>query len=249
MSEHLKIIYEDQGIVRLEIDKPPINALDMPMVQAFLDVLDKIETDDSLRCMVIIGTGRSFCSGEDLKTLGDTGEDQDLFTKLVDRIEATRIPVIAAINGFCIGGGMELAMCCDLRLASTNASIACAGVNLGLLGGTYRLPKIIGEAYAKRLLYTGERVGADVALQYGFVTSVHEPEELLDAAMQLARRIASRAPLSVEATKRMVSRMDLPRKENDAWFDKELKALIKTQDHKEAMVAFKEKRDPIFKRI
>ena len=249
MSEHLKIIYEDQGIVRLEIDKPPINALDMPMVQAFLDVLDKIETDDSLRCMVIIGTGRSFCSGEDLKTLGDTGEDQDLFTKLVDRIEATRIPVIAAINGFCIGGGMELAMCCDLRLASSNASIACAGVNLGLLGGTYRLPKIIGEAYAKRLLYTGERVGADVALQYGFVTSVHEPEALLDAAMQLARRIASRAPLSVEATKRMVSRMDLPRTEVDAWFDKELKALIKTQDHEEAMVAFKEKRDPIFKRV
>lgn len=248
MSENLHVIYEDQGIVRLEIDKPPINAMDMPMVQTFLDVLDRIEADDSLRCMVIIGKGRSFCSGEDLKTLGDTGEDQDLFTKLVDRIEATRIPVIAAINGFCIGGGMEIVMCCDLRIASTTASFACAGVNLGLLGGTYRLPRLIGEGYAKRLLYTGERVGADVAEKFGLVSSVHEPEALQEAAMQLARRIASRAPLSVEATKRLVAQMHLSKEEADPLFDRELKALIKTEDHKEAMVAFKEKREPVFKR-
>ena len=121
--------------------------------------------------------------------------------------------MIAAINGWCVGGGFELALCCDLRIASAEARFVCAGVNMGLMVSAWRLPRLIGVSRAKAMLLTGSPHDARTAELWGLVTAVCEPEALQGAAIELASRIASRAPLSVEATKRIASRApDLPRR-------------------------------------
>ena len=133
------------AVMLLEIDNPPMNPLGVEMRQTFMEALDQVETHDALRCLIVTGRGRSFCAGDDLKSVGPQGEDLAGFGRLLDRLEATRVPVIAAVNGWCVGGGFELALCCDIRIASTEAKFVCAGVNVGLMASTYRLPRLIGR--------------------------------------------------------------------------------------------------------
>jgi enoyl-CoA hydratase/carnithine racemase len=157
--------------------------------------------------------------------------------------------VIAAINGWCVGGGVELALCCDLRLAATEAKFVCAGVNVGLTASAYRLPRLIGVAHAKHMLFTGLPYEAESALRFGLVNEIHPPAELLPAALRLAEHIASRAPLSVEASKRLASAApDLTPQEALAAQAEELATLIGTADHLAAVQAFVEKRPPVFTR-
>ncbi|MET0274528.1 MAG: enoyl-CoA hydratase/isomerase family protein [Phenylobacterium sp.] len=238
-----------EAIVRLEIDNPPMNALGVEMRQTLVEALDAVEADATLRCLIITGRGRAFCSGDDLKAA--TPEDDDLagFGKMLDRLEATRVPVIAAINGWCVGGGFELALCCDIRLASTEAKFVCAGVNVGLLASTYRLPRLIGVSRAKSMLLTGLPHDAETAERYGLVTGLHTPEHLMGEALALATRIASRAPLSVEAVKRTAGRaLDMAPEAALALAGEELKALRRSGDHRAALEAFRERRDPVFSR-
>ncbi len=168
---------------------------------------------------------------------------------MLDRIESFRLPVVAAVNGHCLGGGLELASVCDIRIASTAASFVCSGVNVGLMASAYRLPRLIGVARAKHMLLTGLPHDAATAERFGLVTAVHAPEALMDAAVRLAERIASRAPLSVEAVKRTVSRApDLSPEEAVELNAKELALLSRSADHREALAAFAEKREPKFTR-
>jgi enoyl-CoA hydratase len=146
-----------------------------------------------------------------------------------------------------MGGGLALALACDIRIASTQAKVVCAGVNVGLMASAYRLPRIIGVARAKHMLLTGLPQDAATAERFGLVTAVHAPEELLAAASALAERIASRAPLSVEATKRIASRA-LPPADIAEAMRKELDLLVKSADHAEALAAFREKRESKFRR-
>jgi enoyl-CoA hydratase len=153
------------------------------------------------------------------------------------------------VNGHCVGGGLEIALCCDIRLASTKASFTAAGVNVGLMASAWRLPRIIGVAKAKVMLLTGLPVDARGALGNGLVTEVHEPDALLDAAVALAGRIASRAPLSVEATKRVASRaIDMDAEAAAASNVEEIAILSATEDHAGAVAAFAERREPVFRR-
>ena len=238
-----------EAVVLLEIDNPPMNPLGVEMRATFMAALDQVETNDALRCLIVTGRGRAFCSGDDLKNVSPAGEDLAGFGKLLDRLEATRVPVIAAVNGWCVGGGFELALCCDIRIASSEARFVCAGVNVGLMASTYRLPRLIGVSRAKAMLLTGLPHDAETAERYGLVTGLHAPEHLRPAAIALAERIASRAPLSVEATKRTATRApDLSPEDANAMLGQEVRALRRSADHKEAVAAFRERRDPVFTR-
>lgn len=241
-------------VVLLEIDNPPANALGHAMRVAFNARLDELERNESVRCLILTGRGRAFCSGDDLKeqhaarTQGRTGHLGE-FGRLLDRTEAFRVPVIAAINGWCLGGGLELALCCDIRIASTEATFTCAGVNVGLMASAYRLPRLIGVARAKQMLLTGSPHDAATAERFGLVTAVHAPDHLLPAAMDLAERIATRAPLSVEATKRAAQMApDLTPEEAARMAGRELQVLAASADHAEALAAFSAKREPRFHR-
>ena len=249
MSGAVHVHPVNDAVVLLEIDNPPMNPLGVEMRQTFMEALDQVEMNDALRCLIVTGKGRSFCAGDDLKSVGPAGEDLAGFGRLLDRLEATRVPVIAAVNGWCVGGGFELACCCDIRLASTEAKFVCAGVNVGLMASTYRLPRLIGVSRAKAMLLTGLPHDAETAERYGLVTGLHPPEELRSAAIALAERIASRAPLSVEASKRTANRaLDLS---PDDWAElagPELRILRRSNDHKAAVAAFRQRATPVFTR-
>jgi enoyl-CoA hydratase len=241
----------------LEIDNPPANALGREARSQMLSHLDRLEADHNLRALVLTGKGRAFCSGDDLKEQeaaqkgGIAARSAQLgeFAAVLARIEAFRAPVIAAVNGFCIGGGLELALCCDIRIASTEASFTCAAVNVGLIASAWRLPRLIGEGAAKHMLLTGLPFDAAAAEKFGLVTAVHAPSELMVAATTLAERIASRAPLSVEATKRVASRaLDLNAQEGNRTMTEEVGRLVQSADHASALAAFREKRTPEFTR-
>ena len=249
MSGQVHVQAVSPAVVLLEIDNPPMNPLGAPMRDTFMRVLDDVETNAALRCLVLTGRGRAFCTGEDLKSTGPEGGDWAGFGRLLDRLEATRVPVVAAVNGWAIGGGFELALCSDIRLASTEAKFVCAGVNVGLMASTYRLPRLIGASRAKAMLLTGLPHDAETAERYGLVTGLHASDELRPEAIALAERIASRAPLSVEATKRTANRaVDLSPEEFNAMAGPELRKLRGSNDHKAAVAAFRERREPTFTR-
>jgi enoyl-CoA hydratase len=237
------------AVVLLEIDNPPANPLGAEMRETFIAALDRAEAGDEVRCLIVTGRGRAFCSGDDLKSGGPQQDDLAGFGRVLDRLEATRVPVVAAVNGWCLGGGFELALCCDVRLASTAATFTAAGVNVGLVASTYRLPRLIGVSRAMSMLLTGLPHDAETAERYGLVTGVYAPDELRTAAITLAERIASRAPLSVEAVKRTARRApDLSPEEANAIWGEEQRILRASNDHKAAVAAFRERRDPVFTR-
>ena len=240
-------------VALLEIDNPPMNALGRGPRAELLTRLDEIDADPGIRAVILTGRGRAFCSGDDLKEQAEankakSGAHFGEFGRVLDRIETLRLPVIAAVNGHCLGGGLELASVCDIRVASTAASFVCSGVNVGLMASAYRLPRLIGVARAKHMLLTGLPHDAATAERFGLVTAVQAPDALMAEAIKLAQRIASRAPLSVEAVKRTASRApDLSPDEAAELNAKELSALSRSADHREALAAFAAKREPVFK--
>jgi len=241
-------------VALLEIDNPPMNALGRASRASLLKRLDEIDTDKDVRCVVLTGRGRAFCGGDDLKEQAEAQKTRSSahlgeFGQVLERIETYRLPVIAAINGWCLGGGLELASVCDIRIASSESKFVCSGVNVGLMASAYRLPRLIGVARAKHMLLTGSPHDAATAERFGLVTAVHAPEALMAAALALAERIASRAPLSVEATKRTAAMApDLTPEDAAKVNAKELSVLGKSADHKEALAAFIAKREPLFRR-
>ena len=142
----------------LTIDNPPANAMDAAMLGKLLEEFQAINDASSARAIILTGSGNSFCAGADLKAKG--GEALSAFGRLLTAVESSPVPVIAAINGWCIGGGFELALCCDIRIASADARFVCAGVNMGLMASAYRLPRLIGVARAKAMLLTGSAFDA-----------------------------------------------------------------------------------------
>ncbi|HTX49302.1 MAG TPA: enoyl-CoA hydratase/isomerase family protein [Caulobacteraceae bacterium] len=251
MAEGLSVSTVDGRILLLVLDNPPANAMSADMLAAMAEALAAGDENTDLRAVVLTAEGPSFCSGADLKAAHRNGgfDAAASFGRVLDQLAASRAPAIAAINGHCVGGGLELAACCDLRIASTEARFVAAGVNVGLMASAWRLPRLIGPARAKAMLLTGSPIDAARAERWGLVTSLHAPGELRDAALALARRIASRAPLSVEATKRMADQAALLSPE--AWREaagREMAHLLASRDHKEALAAFAGKREPAFRR-
>ena len=242
-------------ILVLTLDNPPANSLSKAMKQMFLNILEQIEKEEQIRVIIITGTGTKFCCGDDLKeAMGNATKEGGIlhnlqdFSQVVDRFEALEIPTIGAINGWCIGGGLELALCCDIRMAAMGAQFICAGVNVGLSASAYRLPRIIGIGPAKRMLLTGTATDAQQALRFGLVTDIYESEDLLPEAIKLAKVIASKAPLAIRATKQIANTaLDLNEEAGAIFQQKIIEQLANSADHREALSAFKEKRSPNFK--
>lgn len=253
MSDVVKLTLPLPHVAVVEIDNPPSNALGSAARTALWPVMERLEKDTSIRAVILTGTGAAFCSGADLREQASggglaAGGTAD-FGRVLDTWERLRPATIAAVNGHAFGGGLELALCCDLRIAAQSARFAAAGVNIGLMASVYRLPRLIGIAQAKAMLLTGAPVSADTALHYGLVTEVHPSADLPAKALALAARIASRAPLSVEAAKRQAGRaLDMSPDEAQRSAGEELKILASSEDHRAAVAAFVAKREPIFGR-
>ena len=254
MSAKIHKTYISKYVLLLEIDNPPANSLSSKIKKQFGKVIGEIESNHHLRAVVLTGKGDKFCVGDDLKEATefaktDTGILKNLraFVKVIARLENLSIPTIAACNGWTIGGGLELALCCDIRLASATARFKGVAVNIGLTASGARLPKIIGVGRAKYMLLTANSIDAETALSYGLISSLHEPEELKAKAIELAELIALKAPLAVKSTKKIIN-LSTVLSENEMNFlsKEELEELSNTKDYKIALEAFAKKEIPIF---
>ncbi|MEM7140776.1 MAG: enoyl-CoA hydratase-related protein [Actinomycetota bacterium] len=251
MAEGASIVVDRPAdrVVRITIDRPPVNAIDSSAQASLADALRAVADDTEVRAVVLTGAGRHFCAGADLR------EEQDLERDAVDgflvgigvllhEIRHHRVPVVAAVNGPAHGGGLELALSCDIRIGCERSSFGAAGVNVGLVANFRSLVRAIGDARARHLLLTGWSCPAEQALDWGLLTELVPAEELADRAVAVASRIATRSPLSVETTKDCLNRSgDLDEQEATRLQAESFARLFRTKDHAEALVAFFEKRD------
>jgi enoyl-CoA hydratase len=241
------------GVALLTIDRPEArNALSFALLAELAEELERLDRDGRTRVAILTGSGdRAFAAGADIVELADQTPDRlraEGNFNAWDRLGAIGIPLIAAVRGFALGGGCELAMTCDLIVAGDDAQFGQPEIRIGVMpgaGGTQRLTRAIGTARAMELVLTGRMMGAAEAHQAGLVTSVVPASEVVDAALTLADTIASMPPLAVRAAKRSVlAAAELPlsaglRSEREAFFD-----LFATDDQREGMRAFQEKRPP-----
>lgn len=232
-----------------------LNALNSNVLNELGSLLDNLDSD--VRVLIITGDGeKSFVAGADISEMAGLDEAQgfafgkrgaDVFRK----IETLPIPVIAAINGFALGGGCELAMACDIRIASTNAKFGQPEVGLGIIpgfSGTYRLAKLVGMGYAKQMIFTGKPIRADEALRIGLVNAVYEQSELMDNAMAIANSIVANAPIAVRFAKQCINEeYDLNADEAIAYENKMFGKCFCTKDQKEGMNAFLNKQKATFR--
>ena len=250
------IVLTENHVCTIKINNPTaLNALNSSLVKELDKALEAAEKDQEVLVLVITGEGRSFVAGADIcemlnmdvaqaKKFGDFG------AMVFRKIETLSKPVIAAVNGFALGGGCELAMSCDIRIASENAKFGQPEVGLGItpgFSGTYRLPKIVGVAKAKELIFTGNVINATEALAIGLVNQVVKPEDLMDTVMKMAGTIASKAPIALKYSKAAIE-FGL---NNDAEkaIDNEANLFSKcfsSRDQKDGMEAFIAKKKPIF---
>lgn len=243
------------SIAVVTISRPEaLNALNTRFFNEMDDYVNKIKNDHSVKALVITGEGKAFVAGADIAEMVDkTSEEGSAFSVLGQHTFSSfgelGIPVIAAINGFALGGGLELAMGCDFRIASSKAKFGQPEVSLGLIpgyAGTQRLSRLVGLGDALYLLMSADMIGADDALRIGLVQKVVEPEELMDAVMKLAKTIASKGPLAVKKVKEVVRQgLEMSLKEGEELEAKEFGSLFgEGNEGKEGMEAFLEKRKP-----
>ncbi len=246
MYDFLKI-EQNGAVTTLTISAPKsLNALNSTILGEINTALDNL--NPSTRVLIITGDGeKSFVAGADISEMANLQENEgfafgkrgaDVFRK----IETLNIPVIAAVNGFALGGGCELAMSCDIRICSSNARFGQPEVGLGIIpgfSGTYRLAKLVGMGIAKQLIFTGKPIKADEALRIGLVNAVYEPADLMPAAMQLAESICNNAPLAVAYAKKCINEeYDLPADEAIAFESRYFGKCFATEDQKNGMKAF-----------
>jgi enoyl-CoA hydratase len=248
----------DGPIAILTLNRPAVlNALNADLLTLLEETLDAFTGDPSLRAVIITGAGeRAFAAGADIAELaaleGAVAGEHKARTgqRLTQLIEALPVPVIAAVNGFALGGGCELAMACDFRIASENAKFGQPEVNLGIppgYGGTQRTARLLGPGMALFMCLTGEMIDAPEALRIGLVQRVVPIGELLPEALRIAKGIAARAPLAITATKRAIREgAALPLSEGLALEALHFGTMVSTSDFREGTSAFLEKRKPVF---
>jgi len=240
----------------LTIQRPDrLNALDRDVLEEVVGAVDEAAGRSGLRCLIVTGEGKAFVAGADIAGMKGMGvEEAREFSRLghraLDGIESLPCPVIAAVNGFALGGGCELALACDFAYASTKAKLGQPEVKLGVIpgfGGTQRLARRVGVARARELVYTGEMVGAEDAVRMGLVNAVFEPDELLPAVRRTAETIARVGPLAVAAAKRVILEGEgQPLPEANARESEAFARCFDSADQTEGMAAFLDKRDPDF---
>src|SRR4030042_3133803 len=245
-------------IAILTLNRPEVmNSLNFHLLHALKEQMESLRNRREIRVIIITGAGeKAFCSGADLKeraTLTPVQVKEYIFTirNLLTFIEFLNKPVIAAVNGIALGGGTELALAADIRIASENATMGLTETRLAIIpgaGGTQRLPRLVGRGKAKELIFTGRRVGAEEAFRIQLVNQVCKPEALLDECMKMAQMICETGPIAIEQAKYAINygldsdlNTGLAIESNAYW------VTIPTEDRTEALAAFREKRKPEFK--
>ena len=245
------------GVATLVVDRPPLNALSYQAKEEIAACLEEVAADSAVRCLIVFGAGdRAFSVGSDIKEFPEVtarrlGRQRAAHEHAVyNRLDFFPVPTVAAIEGHCLGGGLELALACDLRVASETSHLGLPEVKLGVFpagGGTERLPRLIGEALARELIYTGEPVDAREAWRIGLVNRVAPAGQALRVAQELGRTIASRPALTLRTVKAVMDRglaMDLLEAEQIAI--EAISELFQSEAVQEGVAAFLEKRPPRF---
>lgn len=253
------LLFEKDGAIGvLKVNRPKsLNALNPATVKEISACLDEVRKDSSIRCLIVTGEGdRAFVAGADISAMVTmTAQEGHAFSELglsvFRKLELLPIPVIAAVNGFALGGGTELALACDLIIAADKAKFGQPEINLGIIpgfGGTQRLARRIGLPRARELIFSGDMIDAETALRYGLANNVVPLAELMNEAKALARKLVSKPPIAIQQAKAAINAgidMDL---DNGCRFENEAFALtFATEDKVEGMTAFLEKRMAAFK--
>jgi enoyl-CoA hydratase/carnithine racemase len=258
MSDNVLLLEEDNGIVTLTLNRPEVmNAFNFTMLHALRDRIDSFRFEPKIRVVIITGAGeKAFCAGADLKERATLLPDQVreyIFTirNLFTSIEQLNKAVIAAVNGIALGGGTELALASDIRVASMNATMGLTETRLAIIpgaGGTQRLPRLVGRGKAKELIFTGQRIDAEEAMRIGLVNKICQQKDLLDECRKMAAMICEAGPVAIEQAKYAINygletdiHTGLAIESNAYW------VCIPTEDRLEGLAAFKEKRKPVYK--
>jgi enoyl-CoA hydratase len=253
-------VKKEDNVALITMNNPPVNAFSQPMKEEMVVLLDELEKDEEVRVLVFTGNERAFMAGADItrfprlleaKRAGLAKESAKFSFDLLKRIASFPKPTIAAVNNIALGAGAELSLLCDIRLAGESAKFGLPEINLGLIpggGGTQRLPRIIGPAKAKEMMFLGDQIDAQEAKEFGLVSKVFADEDLVEEAMKLAKRIARRSGSSTKIIKEAVNRglemsLDAGLELEQDLFDRS----FLTEDGQEGVVAFLEKRKPAFK--
>ncbi|WP_419026084.1 enoyl-CoA hydratase-related protein [Emergencia sp.] len=256
MYENIK--YEvNEGIGYVTINRPKaLNALNMDVLTDLYAAFTEIEADEAVKAVIVTGEGKAFVAGADIAQMSQLNalggrEMMIMGHKVMNLIESVEKPVIAAVNGFALGGGCELAMACDIRIASEKAKFAQPEVGLGIIpgfGGTQRLARLVGKGMAKYMIMTAEMISAAEAYRIGLVEKVAAPEELMDEAVKVAKTIASKAPIAIATAKSAINNgFDMDMKSASKFEIETFTAAFGSEDKTEGMAAFLEKRAPEFK--
>lgn len=246
------ICKKENGIALLRIERPQaLNALSKKIVDQIGEFVGEIKINEDVR-VLLIHSEKNFAAGADIQDMVDCNEEKArdfVFSQVFNQIEKLPIPSIAAMEGYALGGGLELALACDIRIASEDAKLGFPEINLGIMpgaGGTVRAPRYAGRSAAMELIFSGETITAQRAMQLGLINRVMPEGELFAAAQKFAEKLASKAPLALLAAKSAIcqglaerSREQAIENESRSWA-----ALFNTQDQKEGMNAFLERRKP-----
>ena len=258
MNDSILLTEKEDGVMVITLNRPEVmNSFNWALLHAMEAKIAEIRFDPSIRVVIITGAGeRAFCTGADLKertTYTPMQVKEYVFTirNLFTAVEQLNKPVITAINGIALGGGTELALASDIRIASEAASMGLTETRLAVIpgaGGTQRLPRLVGKGKAKELIFTAKRIGAAEALSIGLVNQVCTPDTLMDACRQLAADICANGPIAIEQAKYAINygmetdlSTGLSIESNAYW------VCIPTEDRLEGLAAFREKRNPVFK--
>jgi len=251
------VIKREDNIVVITISREKaLNALNDETIGELQSFFSDAREDSTIGCIIITGAGKAFVAGADISELVKCDVKKAvrksmLGLDLMETIENFPGPVIAAVNGFALGGGCELAMACDIRLASEKAKFGQPEVSLGLIpgyGGTQRMARLVGRGKAKQLIFSGEIISAEEAYRVGLADEIYPPDELMDRAMELAKLIASKAPIAVSVAKECINRgLDVNLSAGCAFEKTSFGTIYGTDDAREGMTAFLEKRKAVFK--
>lgn len=242
----------------ITLNRPQVrNALNLQLLQALEQAVDQVRFSRDLRVLIITGVGtRAFCAGADLKerltmSEGEVRHFLSSIRQLFTKIEGLPLPVIAAINGVALGGGMELVLACDLRVAADTATMGFTETQLAIIpgaGGTQRLPRLVGTGLAKELIYTGRQLSAQEAFEKGLVNRVAEADTIMDVCLELAEEISKAGPLALAQAKFAIDKgLDVDLYSGLAIEASAYEVCIPTEDRLEGLKAFREKRIPVYR--